>query len=73
MSPVQLQSSESTKVSLGKSFIPQVQLLERLVVAARGRQLQGMNDISSYRRKEVDSSQQAPLLGNSVQQRGDNE
>ncbi|GFU08982.1 metalloendopeptidase OMA1, mitochondrial [Trichonephila clavipes] len=43
----QLQSSESTKVSfcaLGKRSKPQVQLLERLVVAARGRQLQGMTD-----------------------------
>ncbi|GFX68994.1 hypothetical protein TNCV_683531 [Trichonephila clavipes] len=67
-----LQSSESTKVSfraLGKRSKPQ--LLERLVVAARGQQLQGMTDISSYRRKEADCSQQAPLLSNSVQQRGD--
>ncbi|GFS69954.1 uncharacterized protein TNCV_3102421 [Trichonephila clavipes] len=35
------------------------------------RQLQGMTDISSCRRKEVDGSQQAPLLSNSLQQRGD--
>ncbi|GFT52102.1 transposable element Tcb2 transposase [Trichonephila clavipes] len=33
--------------ALGKRSKPQVQLLERLVVAARGRQLQGMTDISS--------------------------
>ncbi|GFU06686.1 hypothetical protein TNCV_4352751 [Trichonephila clavipes] len=49
----------------------QVQLLERLVVAARGRQLQGMTDISSCRRKEAVGSQQASLLSNSLQQRGD--
>ncbi|GFW15354.1 hypothetical protein TNCV_3740581 [Trichonephila clavipes] len=67
-----LQSSESTKVSfraLGKRSKPQVQLLERLVVAARG-QLQGITDISSCRRKEADGSQQASLLSNSLQQRG---
>ncbi|GFT88880.1 uncharacterized protein TNCV_906901 [Trichonephila clavipes] len=50
---------------------PQVQLLERSVVAARGRQLQGMTDISSSRRREADGSQQASLLSNSLQQRGD--
>ncbi|GFY04156.1 HTH_Tnp_Tc3_2 domain-containing protein [Trichonephila clavipes] len=50
---------------------PQVLLLERLVVASRGRQLQRMTDISSCRRKEADISQQVPFLGNSVQQRGD--
>ncbi|GFV44697.1 hypothetical protein TNCV_212501 [Trichonephila clavipes] len=55
----------------GKLSKPQVQLLIRLLVVARGRQLQGMTDISPYRRKEADSSQQAPLLSNSVQQRGD--
>ncbi|GFS79509.1 hypothetical protein TNCV_2370261 [Trichonephila clavipes] len=33
--------------ALGKRSKPQIQLLERLVVAARGRQLQGMTDISS--------------------------
>ncbi|GFV38178.1 transposable element Tcb2 transposase [Trichonephila clavipes] len=38
--------------AFGKRFKPQVQLLERLVVAARGRQLQGMTDISSCRRKQ---------------------
>ncbi|GFY04142.1 uncharacterized protein TNCV_1199201 [Trichonephila clavipes] len=67
-------SSESNKVSfhaLGKCFKPQVLLLERLVVATRGRQLQRMTDISSCRRKEADSSQQVPFLSNSVQQRGD--
>ncbi|GFW37011.1 hypothetical protein TNCV_5019091 [Trichonephila clavipes] len=48
----------------------QVQLLERLVVAARGRQLQGMTDISSCRRKEANGSQHASLLSNSLQQRG---
>ncbi|GFT92950.1 hypothetical protein TNCV_740931 [Trichonephila clavipes] len=50
--------------ALGKRSKPQVQLLERLVVAARGRQLQGMTDISSCRRKEADGSQQASLLSN---------
>ncbi|GFT72527.1 transposable element Tcb2 transposase [Trichonephila clavipes] len=35
--------------ALGKRSKPQVQLLERLVVATRGRQLQGMTDISSCR------------------------
>ncbi|GFX27122.1 uncharacterized protein TNCV_440281 [Trichonephila clavipes] len=67
-------SSESTKVSfcaLGKRSKPQVQLSERLAGAARGRQLQGMADILSCMRKEADSSHQAPLLTNSVQQRGD--
>ncbi|GFX82403.1 uncharacterized protein TNCV_2870841 [Trichonephila clavipes] len=49
----------------------QVQLLERLVVAARERQLQGMTDISYCRRKEADGSQQTSLLSNSLQQRGD--
>ncbi|GFV92104.1 transposable element Tcb2 transposase [Trichonephila clavipes] len=48
-----------------------VQLVERLVVAARGRQLQEMTDISSCSRKEADGSQQASLLSNSLQQRGD--
>ncbi|GFV15139.1 transposable element Tcb2 transposase [Trichonephila clavipes] len=48
-----------------------VQLLERLVLAARGRQLQGVTDLSSCRRKESDCSQQASLLSNSLQQRGD--
>ncbi|GFV80818.1 uncharacterized protein TNCV_3516861 [Trichonephila clavipes] len=57
--------------ALGERSKPQVQLLERLVVAARGRQLQGMTDISSCRRKEADGSQQASLLSNSLQQRGD--
>ncbi|GFX86267.1 hypothetical protein TNCV_2561491 [Trichonephila clavipes] len=37
--------------ALGKLSKPQVQLLERLVVAARGRQLQVMTNISSCRRK----------------------
>ncbi|GFY13519.1 hypothetical protein TNCV_4958891 [Trichonephila clavipes] len=69
-----LQSLESTKVSfrtLGKRSKPEVQLLERSLVAARGRQLQEMTDISSCRRKEADGSQQASLLSNSLQQRGD--
>ncbi|GFX86262.1 hypothetical protein TNCV_2561441 [Trichonephila clavipes] len=57
--------------ALGKRSKPQVQLLERLVVAARGRQMQGMTDISSCRLKEADCSQQASLLSNSLQQRGD--
>ncbi|GFW02981.1 transposable element Tcb2 transposase [Trichonephila clavipes] len=57
--------------ALGKRSKPQVQLLERLVVVARGRQLQGMIDISSCRRKEADGSQQASLLSNTLQQRGD--
>ncbi|GFV21384.1 uncharacterized protein TNCV_2371411 [Trichonephila clavipes] len=56
---------------LGKRSKPQVQLLERLVVASRGRQLQGMTDISSCRRKKADGSQQASLLSNSLQQWGD--
>ncbi|GFV35551.1 uncharacterized protein TNCV_3205821 [Trichonephila clavipes] len=53
-----------------KASKPQVQLLEKLVVATRGRQLQGKTDISSCRRKESDGSQQASLLSNSLQQRG---
>ncbi|GFW44978.1 hypothetical protein TNCV_4512921 [Trichonephila clavipes] len=57
--------------ALGKRFKPQVQLLERLAGAARGRQLQGMTNILSCRRKEADDSQQASLLSNSLQQRGD--
>ncbi|GFV02850.1 uncharacterized protein TNCV_3609791 [Trichonephila clavipes] len=57
--------------ALGKRSKSQVQLLERLVVAVRGRQLQRMTDISSCRRKESDGSQQASLLSNSLQQRGD--
>ncbi|GFV44891.1 hypothetical protein TNCV_4966451 [Trichonephila clavipes] len=60
---------ESTKVSfraLGKRSKPQVQLLERLVVATREQQLQGKTDISSCRRKEADGSQQASLLNNSL-------
>ncbi|GFU74369.1 hypothetical protein TNCV_2094931 [Trichonephila clavipes] len=44
---------------LGKRSKPQVQLLERLVVAAQGQQLRGMTEISSCRRKEADGSQQA--------------
>ncbi|GFX66662.1 hypothetical protein TNCV_1428281 [Trichonephila clavipes] len=46
-----------------------VQLLERLVMAARGRQLQGKTDISSRRGKQANGSQQASLLSNSLQQR----
>ncbi|GFX86268.1 transposable element Tcb2 transposase [Trichonephila clavipes] len=57
--------------ALGKRSKPKVQMLERLVVAARGRQLQGMTNISSCRRKVVDGSQQASLLSISLQQRGD--
>ncbi|GFW29453.1 hypothetical protein TNCV_743951 [Trichonephila clavipes] len=57
--------------ALGKRPKPQVQLLERLVVVARGRQLQGKTDISSCKRKEADGSQQASLLSNSLQQRVD--
>ncbi|GFX51144.1 uncharacterized protein TNCV_2734951 [Trichonephila clavipes] len=57
--------------ALGKSSKPQVLLLERLVVAFRGRQLQGVTNISSCRRKEADSSQQVTFLSNSVQQRSD--
>ncbi|GFV33651.1 uncharacterized protein TNCV_4567661 [Trichonephila clavipes] len=57
--------------ALGKRSKPQVQLLERLVVAAQRRQLQTMTDISSCRRKEADGSQQASLLSNSLQQWGD--
>ncbi|GFX68775.1 hypothetical protein TNCV_4070191 [Trichonephila clavipes] len=45
--------------------------VRELVVATRGRQLHWMTDISSCRRKEAASSQQAPLLSNSAQQRGD--
>ncbi|GFU13956.1 transposable element Tcb1 transposase [Trichonephila clavipes] len=44
---------------------------ERLVVAARGRQLHGMTYMSSCRRKEADGSQQASLLSNSLQQGDD--
>ncbi|GFU72841.1 uncharacterized protein TNCV_2783061 [Trichonephila clavipes] len=57
--------------ALAKRFKPQVQLLEMLVVAARGRKLQRMTDISFCRRKEADSSQPASLLSNFLQQRGD--
>ncbi|GFT61948.1 transposable element Tcb2 transposase [Trichonephila clavipes] len=57
--------------AIGKHSKPQVPLLEKLVVAARVRQLQGMTDISSCRRKETDGSQQASLLSNFLQQRGD--
>ncbi|GFX06540.1 transposable element Tcb2 transposase [Trichonephila clavipes] len=39
--------------TLGKRSKPQVQLLERLVVVARGRQLQGMTDISIYRYTDI--------------------
>ncbi|GFW36507.1 hypothetical protein TNCV_1344681 [Trichonephila clavipes] len=39
--------------ALGKRSKPQVQLLERLAVATRGRQLQGRTDISTCRRKEA--------------------
>ncbi|GFU86117.1 hypothetical protein TNCV_2641461 [Trichonephila clavipes] len=38
------------------------------MMAARGRQLQGMTDISSCRRKEADGSQQASLLSNSCEE-----
>ncbi|GFT11490.1 uncharacterized protein TNCV_2523101 [Trichonephila clavipes] len=57
--------------ALRKRSKPQVRLLQRLVVAARGRQLPGMTEVSSCRRKEADGSQQASLLSNSLQQRGD--
>ncbi|GFV02737.1 hypothetical protein TNCV_1533741 [Trichonephila clavipes] len=47
-----LTSSLLLKVSfraLGKPFEPKVELLERLAVAALGKKLQRMTDISSYR------------------------
>ncbi|GFT58892.1 transposable element Tcb2 transposase [Trichonephila clavipes] len=44
---------------------PQVQQLERLVVAARGRLLQGMTDVSSRKQKEADGMvQRAQKLDN---------
>ncbi|GFT27110.1 uncharacterized protein TNCV_4676251 [Trichonephila clavipes] len=51
-----------------EAFQTAVQLLERLVVAARGRQLQGMTDISSCRRKEAISKRHcsATLYSNGV-------
>ncbi|GFU11330.1 uncharacterized protein TNCV_107781 [Trichonephila clavipes] len=54
-----------------KAFQTPGTAVRRLVMAGRGRQLQGRTDVSSCWRKEVDNSQQAPLLSNSVQQRGD--
>ncbi|GFX76203.1 uncharacterized protein TNCV_1233411 [Trichonephila clavipes] len=45
--------------------------VRNLVVSTRGRQPQGMTDISSCMRKEASSSQQALLRSNSAQQRGD--
>ncbi|GFU64156.1 transposable element Tcb2 transposase [Trichonephila clavipes] len=54
-----------------KAFQTTGTAVKRLVVAARGRQLQGMIDISSCRRKEFNGSQQALLLRNSLQQPGD--
>ncbi|GFW06604.1 uncharacterized protein TNCV_2189371 [Trichonephila clavipes] len=54
-----------------KAFQTTGTAVRKLVVATQGRQLQGMNDISSYRLKEADSSQQEPLISNSVQQRDD--
>ncbi|GFU86928.1 uncharacterized protein TNCV_3441981 [Trichonephila clavipes] len=57
--------------ALGKRYKPQIQLLERLMVTARGLKLQGTAYISSCRQKEADSSQQASLINNSLQQRGD--
>ncbi|GFV38335.1 hypothetical protein TNCV_3951981 [Trichonephila clavipes] len=67
-----MQNQQNCRFVLGKRSKPQVQLLEKLVVAARGRQLQGMTDISSCTPKEADGSQQVPLLqSNSLQQRGD--
>ncbi|GFT88538.1 hypothetical protein TNCV_263191 [Trichonephila clavipes] len=54
--------------SLEKRTKPHVQLLKKLMMAARGRQLQGMTDISSCRRKEADGSQQASLLSNSCEE-----
>ncbi|GFV44203.1 uncharacterized protein TNCV_1825701 [Trichonephila clavipes] len=53
-----------------KAFQTTGTAVRKLVVATRGRKLQGMTYISSCRRKEADSSQQAPLLSNSAQQRG---
>ncbi|GFX15038.1 transposable element Tcb2 transposase [Trichonephila clavipes] len=47
--------------ALGKRSKPQVQQLERLVMASRGRQLQGMTDISTCRQKEADISQQSVI------------
>ncbi|GFT90836.1 transposable element Tc3 transposase [Trichonephila clavipes] len=70
-SPVQLQSSESTKVSfraLGKRSKPQVQLLERLVVAARERQLQGDDQYIILQAKR--GRRQRHCSANSLQQRG---
>ncbi|GFU77810.1 uncharacterized protein TNCV_1138181 [Trichonephila clavipes] len=54
-----------------KAFQTTGKAVRKLVVATRGRQLQVMTDISSCRRKEAASSQQAPLLSNSAQQRSD--
>ncbi|GFT95271.1 HTH_Tnp_Tc3_2 domain-containing protein [Trichonephila clavipes] len=55
--------------ALGKRSKPQVQLLERLVVPARRRQLQGMTNISSCRRKQsasVISQQLSTATGRQV-------
>ncbi|GFV89968.1 uncharacterized protein TNCV_4643101 [Trichonephila clavipes] len=54
-----------------KAFQTTDTVVRKLVVATRGRQMQEMTDISSCRRKEAASSQQASLLSNSGQQRGD--
>ncbi|GFX15157.1 transposable element Tcb2 transposase [Trichonephila clavipes] len=70
-------TSVAAKFGINKSVVSralkafQTTGLKILVVAVRGRQLQERTDVSSCRRKEVDNSQQAPLLSNSVQQRGD--
>ncbi|GFY18873.1 uncharacterized protein TNCV_3875611 [Trichonephila clavipes] len=54
-----------------KAFQTTGTAFRKIVGATRGRQLQGMIDVSSCRRKEVESSQQEPLLSNSVQQHCD--
>ncbi|GFV33007.1 uncharacterized protein TNCV_2023751 [Trichonephila clavipes] len=54
-----------------KAFETPNTAVRKLFVPTRGRQLQEMTDISSCRRKEAASSQQAPLLRNSALQRGD--
>ncbi|GFW09895.1 transposable element Tcb2 transposase [Trichonephila clavipes] len=64
---------ESTKSAISrlKAFQTTGTAVRKVGGGRPKRQLQGMTDISSCRRKEADGSQQASLLSNSLQQRGD--
>ncbi|GFW25185.1 uncharacterized protein TNCV_2262431 [Trichonephila clavipes] len=69
--PAEFGINKSVVLRAWKAFQTTGTAVRKVGGGRRGRQLQGMTDISSCRRKEADGSQQGSLLSNSLQQRGD--